>query len=293
MNAVRNRSLVDLHVHSTASDGTDSPAQISRRADSLGLAAVALTDHDTLAGLDEAEEAARGLETELVRGCEISARFPWGEVHLLGLWLPRDPERIAPLEAALAEMRALRLARNRLIAEKLAGLGLPVDYEAVAELAAGPGGGVVGRPHFAELLCRLKVVSSRKEAFARYLGSGGAAYVPRQLMDPVRAVELMASAGAVTALAHPRLIRCPDEALEELVKQLVPAGLAAIEAYHGEQGAADERYCVGLAQRYGLLLTGGSDYHGRAKPGVEMGRGKGGLRVPRRVWEKLRERALA
>jgi len=281
------RNLVDLHTHSTASDGTDSPAELVRKADKLGLAALALTDHDTLAGLDEAEKAAKGMEMELVRGCEISSRSPYGEIHILGLWLPSEPDRLAPLEQALASIRALRATRNRRIAEKLAALGLPVTYEAVAELASEENG-VIGRPHFAELLCRLKVVSSRKEAFERYLGAGGAAYVPRDLMEPAEAVRLMAQTGAVVALAHPGLIRCPVEVLDDLVQDLIPAGLTAVESYHSQHSQADTRVCVELAARHGLLLSGGSDYHGLNKPGIELGRGKGGLRVVRRVWENLR-----
>ncbi len=277
--------FVDLHTHTRASDGTDSPAGLVRRAAGLGLAAVAVTDHDTLAGVNEAEAAGRSLGVEVIRGCEISTRFGRGEVHVLGLWLPRDPARLEAVQAGLAAVRERRVARNRRIADRLAALGLPVTYEAVRELAAG---GVVGRPHFAALLCRQGVTATPREAFERYLGSGGAAYVPRELPEPAAAVALLAAAGATVSLAHPRLIRCAPEELDALVASLVPHGLNAIEAYHSEHSAADERACVGLAQRHGLLLTGGSDYHGEAKPGVELGRGKGGLRVTSAVLERLK-----
>lgn len=277
--------LVDLHTHTRASDGTDSPAVLVRRAAGLGLAAVAVTDHDTLAGLDEAEAAGRALGVEVVRGCEISTRFGRGEAHVLGLWLPREAVRLEELQTALAAVRERRVARNRRIAERLAALGLPVTYEAAREEAAG---GVVGRPHFAALLCRLGVTATPREAFERYLGSGGSAYVPRELPEPAEAVALLSAAGATVSLAHPRLIRCAPADLDSLVASLVPCGLNAIEAYHSEHSAADERACVELAQRHGLLLTGGSDYHGGAKPCVELGRGKGGLRVTAAVLERLK-----
>ncbi|MCH5276463.1 MAG: PHP domain-containing protein [Desulfovibrionaceae bacterium] len=277
--------FVDLHTHTNASDGTDSPADMVRRAAALGLGAVAVTDHDTLAGLDEAEAAGRALGVDVVRGCEISTRFGQSEVHIVGLWLPREAGRLEPLKANLAAVRAGRAARNRRMAGRLAELGLPVTYEAVRELAAG---GVVGRPHFAALLCRLGVTATPREAFDRYLGSGGAAYVPRHLPEPAEAVAWLNAAGATVCLAHPRLIRCAPEALDDLVASLVPCGLNAIEAYHSEHSAADVRACVGLARRHGLLLSGGSDYHGAAKPGVELGRGRGGLRVTSAILESLR-----
>lgn len=279
------RIFVDLHTHTTASDGSDSPSALVRRAADLGLAAVAVTDHDTLDGLGEAEVAGRALGVELVRGCEISTRFGRGEAHVLGLWLPHDPARLKELEMALALVRERRATRNRRIAERLAALGMPVTYEAARDLAAG---GVLGRPHFAALLCRLGVTATPREAFERYLGSGGAAHVPRELPEPAEAVALLAGTGAIVSLAHPRLIRCSPEELDGLVAGLVPHGLTAIEAYHSEHSAADERFCVDLAQRHGLLLTGGSDYHGLAKPGVALGRGKGGLRVTVAVLDRLK-----
>lgn len=280
-----NRIFVDLHTHTSASDGTDSPSGLVRRAAGLGLAAVAVTDHDTLDGLAEAEAEGRSLGLEVIRGCEISTRFGRGEAHVLGLWLPREPARLDALNAALALARERRVARNRRIVARLAGLGLPVTYEAVCGVAAGE---VVGRPHFAALLCRLGVTATSREAFERYLGAGGAAYVPRELPEPAEAVALLAAAGATVSLAHPRLIRCAPEELDALVASLVPHGLDALEAYHSEHSAADERICVGLAARYGLLLTGGSDYHGQAKPGVNLGRGRGGLRVTLAVLDSLK-----
>lgn len=281
-----NQILIDLHAHTNASDGSDSPAEVVRKAATLHLSALAITDHDTLGGLAEAEAEAAGLDIELVRGCEISTRSPYNEAHLLGLWLPRDPVRLAPVLAAMALARQRRADRNREIVNKLAALGLPVKYEDVLAVAEGE---AVGRPHIAALLCRLGITASPREAFTRFLGSHGQAYVPRQLLEPAEAVDLLVAAGATVSLAHPTLIRCPPEALDRLVASLASRGLTALEAYHSEHSAQDVRFCVELADKYGLLLTGGSDYHGLAKPGVALGRGKGGLRVTKHVLDALKE----
>ena len=277
---------IDLHTHSTASDGTDSPAEVVSKAVEAGVSALALTDHDTLDGLAAAEKAADGTGLIFVRGCEISTETPWGEAHFLGLWIPRDPERTAALENALEDVRAKRLARNMGMAEKLQALGFDVSYEAAAELA---GGRVVGRPHFAELLCRLGVVKDRKEAFRLYLAEGCSAYEPRELMPPERAISLLKEAGALVSMAHPRLLHASAAELAQLLERLKPAGLDALEAYHSEHNAGDVRECIELADRFGLQLTGGSDYHGLPKPKIALGSGKGGLRVARHVYDKLME----
>ena len=283
-------TFIDLHTHSTASDGTDSPADLVRKAAQAHLAVLALTDHDTLAGLDEAEEEAKQRNIVFVRGCEISTATPWGEAHFLGLWIPEEPEKTARLEAALEKVRMGRKERNLLIAEKLRALGLDVSYEAAEALA---GGAVVGRPHFAALLCSMGVVKDRREAFRQYLGKDGLAYEPRRLMSPGEAVSLLKSTGAVVSMAHPRLLHAPVEELDHLVAGLKEQGLDALEAYHSEHDAGDVRLCVELAARYDLQLSGGSDYHGLAKPNISLGRGKGGLRVGLGVYDELmRYRAL-
>lgn len=279
-----NMLRIDLHTHSTASDGTDSPSELVRKASEAQLAVLALTDHDTLDGLAEAESAAARLGVIFVRGCEISTATAWGEAHFLGLWIPDDGNLTKKLEKALSEVREKRRARNVRIAEKLSSLGMDVTYEAAAALA---GGRVVGRPHFAKLLCRLGVVENEREAFRRYLGRDGLAYVPRELMYPERAVSLLKSSGALVSMAHPRLLHAPLEELERLLVRLKDAGLDALEAYHSEHDAGDVRLCVELAARHELQITGGSDYHGEAKPKISLGRGRGNLRVGMSVYEKL------
>ena len=280
MNIIR----IDLHTHSTASDGTDSPTELIRKAVQAKLAVLALTDHDTLDGLAEAEQEAAKHEIIFVRGCELSTATEWGEAHFLGLWIPQNGAKTAPLETALTKVREKRRERNLRIAERLRALGIDVTYEEAAALA---GGRVVGRPHFAELLCRLGVVEDRKEAFRRYLGRNGEAFVPRELMSPETAVALLKSAGALVSMAHPRPLRAPAEELERLVVRLKDVGLDALEAYHSEHDAGDVRLCVDIAARHELQLTGGSDYHGEAKPKIDLGCGRGNLRVGMSVYEEL------
>jgi predicted metal-dependent phosphoesterase TrpH len=278
-------NLVDLHVHTTASDGSDSPGEVVRKAAALRLAALAVTDHDTLDGLEEAETEARAAGLELIRGCEISTRSPFGEVHVLGLWLPSDPALLRPLKEALGGVRQGRITRNQRILDNLLALGLPVPRAEILKLAEK---GVPGRPHIAEALCRLGIAANHREAFRKYLGVNGLAYAPRELMEPEQAVRLLAATGATVCWAHPCLNHAPPQELEAMLIRLVPLGLTALEAYHSEHTARDERLCVELADRYGLQISGGSDYHGRLKPEVALGRGKGGLRVRKHILDKLK-----
>ena len=196
--------FVDLHTHTTASDGTDSPAEVVRKAARLGLAAVAITDHDTLSGLDEAEAAGEKYDIEVIRGCELSTQGEYGEVHLLGLWIPRE---CGPLQRELSRLRECRGTRNRRMLDKLHELGVDISLDAVLAQA---GGESVGRPHIARAMLAAGYVSSIAEAFARYLAEGAAAYVPREIPGIVDGVRLLAEAGALVSLAHPRLIHCPE-----------------------------------------------------------------------------------
>lgn len=276
--------FVDLHTHTTASDGTDSPRELVRKAAAIGLAAVAVTDHDTLSGLAEAEAAGREFGIEVIRGCELSVRGPYGEIHLLGLWLPEDAE---PLERELMRLRGLRETRNLRMLEKLKELGIDIPYE---DVLAQAGGESVGRPHIARAMQSRGFVSDVGEAFARYIGANGAAYVPRDIPEPEEGIRLMAGLGALVSFAHPMLIRCPVAWYDEILPRMKAAGLGAVEAYHSEHSARDERFCVELAARYDLGLSGGSDYHGLTKPRVALGRGKGGLRVTLTFLESLKAR---
>lgn len=279
--------LIDLHTHSNASDGTDTPAELVKKAKQANLSALALTDHDTLAGLPEAIAASRELGMEFIPGCEIAVASEYGEIHLLGLWVkPDDTE----LNLALDTMLSARSKRNKAIVEKLQELGVNLKYADLENPAAGES---IGRPHIAKALQTLGVVDSQREAFSKYLGRKSPAYVARELPSPERGVRLLRDAGATVAWAHPMLLRAPQEWVENTLEMLVRSGLEAIEAYHSEHSAEDSRFCVELASRHDLLLSGGSDYHGGAKPGIALGSGKGGLRVALWVLEKLKQRRQA
>ena len=256
--------FIDLHTHSQASDGTDSPGQLVRNAQIQGLAAVAVTDHDTVSGLDEAEAAARDLGLEFVRGCELSTSTELGEMHVLGLWLPRD---LAPLQDRLQYLRRKRSERNVRIVEKLQGLGVEIELDEVLHEARGES---VGRPHIAAVLVRK-------------------GYVKDEVLQPEEAVEVLSSLGATVCLAHPMLQKLPEGWLEAFIERLLPCGLTAIEAYHSEHSEAASRRCLELARHYGLGVSGGSDYHGTNKPRIRLGKGYGSLRVPYSVLEELRE----
>jgi predicted metal-dependent phosphoesterase TrpH len=259
------RSLrADLHSHSTASDGTTPPADVIRRAAEAGLDVVALTDHDTVAGHAEAA-AALPAGLTLLPGMELSCRAQGHSVHMLAyLFDPRDPE----LAGELAVIRDSRLSRARVMVDRLAGLGVPVTWEQVQAIADG---GVVGRPHIARALAAAGVVATPADAFSpEWIGPGGPAYVSRYALDPVRAVALVAAAGGVTVLAHPRGVgrgwAIPDEVIEELAA----AGLTGLEVNHPQQDQALRARLAGLAGRLGLVPSGGSDDHG-ALTGFRLG----------------------
>ena len=254
----------DMHSHSTASDGTSSPAEVMRRASAAGLDAIALTDHDTVAGHRAAAEALPPGLT-LVPGMELSCRLDGHSVHLLGyLFDPGDLE----LAAECARIRESRLHRARAIVVRLAELGAPVTWEQVSALA---GDGVVGRPHIARAMADAGVISSPDEAFGPdWIGTGGRAHVTRYALDPARAIGLISAAGGVAVLAHPRAgargWMMPDDAIADLAA----AGLHGIEVWHPDQGQEQRALLTALAVELGLVASGGSDDHG-ALTGYRIG----------------------
>jgi predicted metal-dependent phosphoesterase TrpH len=276
-------ALIDLHTHTTASDGTASPAELVAMAASKGLAAVAVTDHDTLAGLPEARAAGIEHGVEVVAGVELSVADERGSIHLVGLFLPDTP---GPLAERLDWLRQRRHDRNRRILDKLASLGVSLDYASVTALAQG----AVGRPHIAQALLAQGVVTSFKEAFTRYLGAYGKAYVPKDKLLLTDAIALLHAEGGLAVLAHPYLLGLSGPALVETVSRYREAGLDAIEAFYTEHSQYQTLEYLALARKLGLAVSGGSDYHGAAKPGVELGRGRGSLRIDIAVLDVLRAR---
>jgi len=276
--------IIDLHTHSLASDGSDSPVALVRKAMAKGLAAIALTDHDTMAGLEEAEDEAARAGIELIRGIELAVRDEFGELHLLGLFMPRLSEG---MHAAIDTLQRSRFFRNQAMLDVLATMGMPMTMDEVCEHS---GKVAIGRPHIALTMKSKGYVPSLREAFERYLGWGGSAFVPRTLPSPEEGIRLLRGQGATVALAHPFLSkRMTVGRLDAVLGEFRQYGLRAIEVYHSSHDMEQIRLCIRLADKHELLLTGGSDYHGANKEGVTLGAGAGRLRIPYAVLEKLRE----
>ncbi len=266
------RNFVDLHIHSVASDGDLTPAEVVQQAESKRLAAIALTDHDTLAGLAEAARAAAGLPVRFIPGVEISARFSGGTLHILGLGL--DPAS-AVLTETLRDLLEQRNQRNPKMIAKLQALGVDVTMDQLRQVAGGADSdtAVLGRLHMAKLICQKGYARTVTEAFRRYLGYGAAAFVDKERLAPAQAVEAIHAAGGLAILAHPLQLQCANFAqLERAVRWLVGYGLDGVEVYHSDHSPAQTRAYLGLARRLSLLVTGGSDFHGSGKPEARLGR---------------------
>lgn len=273
---------IDLHTHSTRSDGTFTPAALVREARAAGLTHMALTDHDTVEGVPEAREEARRQGIAFLSGLEISAEYQPGTMHILGYGFD---ETSAALLERLTSVQRWRDERNPKIVEKLNHLGVVLT---LPEVEAVSGGGLVGRPHFAKVLMDKGYVKTRQEAFDRYLAKGGPAYVDKARLSPEESIALIRAAGGVAVLAHPLQLQAADEeALQAVVQTLVKAGLQGLECHYRNHTPEDTRRFLALAKSNGLLVTGGSDFHGTNRPGIRLGVGEGGLDVPGECWEGL------
>ena len=280
--------MIDLHIHSTFSDGSLTPEEIVNQARELKLHAVALTDHDSTGGLDRFLAACGNGNGDRaligIPGVEISAGFDDGAMHLLGYFFDH---RDATLQAALERVREGRGTRNAEILANLNRLGIGVTD---ADVARHVGEDVVGRPHIAAAMQAAGHVTSRREAFTRYLARGGAAYADRYRLGAEEAIRLIRAAGGVAVLAHPGAMSVGRARLHELVKRLTAAGLGGIEAYYPLHSPRDTEVFVSLAAEFGLAVAGGSDFHGAMTPDIGMGSGFGSLKVPNRIVDELRGR---
>lgn len=279
-------TLCDLHMHSTHSDGTDSPRALVEIAKSKGLAAIAVTDHDTFSAVEEAKAAGAELGVRVLSGVEISVEYAGKTVHMLGYCFDAGADTLREKLGAILKGRE---ERNIQIVKKLNDLGMDITYD---EIASEAGGKVVGRPHFAAVMIRKGYVKERQEAFDKYLAKGAAAYMDRLRFGPEDSVAMIREAGGVAVLAHPKLVRFPEgESVEDLVRSLTDAGLGGIECYYSLHSPEDTEQYLGLAKKYNLVVTGGSDYHGRNKPTISMGTGEGNLQVPVSCADELEARA--
>ncbi|MCK5352342.1 PHP domain-containing protein, partial [bacterium] len=248
--------MIDLHTHSTASDGKLSPAELMRHAQAVGIEVIALTDHDTLSGLEEASGEAARIGVELIPGVEISAENDPGTLHMLGYFVDTSD---AELVETLSWLRGGRDDRNHIILSKLAKLGCPLEWDEVASFA---GGESMGRPHIANAMVNRGYVSSFNDAFDRYLGKGAAAYTDRDKMTPEIAIKCIRSAGGLPVLAHPQTLSLSDDELSDLLSRLTSMGLAGVEVYYYSHSEEETALYSSLARKYGLIVTGGSDFHG-------------------------------
>ena len=287
--------MVDLHVHSTRSDGTYTPAQLVDYAREKGLTAFALTDHDSVDGLEEAIGYAARLRQhstqmiapdtpvpEVIPGIELSSEYQGKDVHIVGLFIDYHN---AHFQEYLRGFVASRDARNHKMCALLQKAGMDISYEKLQETFPNS---VITRAHYAKYMLEHGYIKSMAEAFDRYVGDHCPYYVPREKVTPAQAVALILEAGGIPILAHPILYHMSDVRLDALVSELKETGLMGIEALYSTYHACDERQIRSLAKKYDLLISGGSDFHGDNKPGLDLGTGYGGLCVPEEVLVQIR-----
>lgn len=277
-------NIVDLHVHSNKSDGSFTPAELVDYAIEKGLRAFALTDHDTTDGIEEALLAAKGKPIEVIPGIEFSSEYEGQDIHIVGLYIDYNSDFF---KRRLVHFVNGRIARNREMCRRLTDYGMPVTYE---DLTAEFPDCVITRAHYARYLFSHGYTKSLKEAFDRYIGDHSPCFVPRKKITPMRAVEIILKAGGVPILAHPTLYHMGKERLDKLVCTLKEMGLMGIEAIYSTYTASEEREMRTLAAKYDLCISGGSDFHGKAKPGLDLATGYGRLFIPEDILTKINEK---
>lgn len=257
--------MLDLHIHTTASDGSLTPTQVVQLARKKGFSLIAVTDHDTMGGVAEAMEAGKKYNVDVVPGVEISSGVTL-EVHMLGYGMSPDHP---VMKAMMEDMRAARVERMERIIENLQKMGVPITVEEVEAVA----GGAIGRPHIAQVLIAHGLVPDVRTAFREYIGVGAKAYVERRKMTSEQVIANIRDAGGVPVLAHGGLLRISEVELNQWIDSMAKKGLMGLECYHNAHTPQMERLLRAAAERNGLLVTGGSDFHGASRPDVEMGTG--------------------
>lgn len=274
--------LIDLHTHTTASDGSYTPSGLVRYAGSKGLKAIAITDHDTVDGLPEAVKEAERIDLEVVPGVEISVDFH-PEMHILGYFLHGG---YTSMDKVLKELKEKRSERNPKIIKKLNELGMNISMDEVEALASG---GMTGRPHIARVMIDKGYVASVAEAFDKYLASGRPAYFRKEKLTPEQGIEEISKAGGLPVLAHPIFLDRSGIELDLLLRNLVKAGMKGVEAIYSENTEEQTMELLKLARKNGLFITGGSDFHGSFKPDIDIGTGKGNLEVGYELLEIMQQ----
>lgn len=272
---------IDLHVHSNCSDGTFSPSQLVEYALEKGLKAIALTDHDTTEGIEEARAAAQNTYLQVIPGIELSTAFLGRDIHILGLNI--DPENTY-FQEKIKAFQQEREQRNRTMISRMQKEGLRITWQDMADNFPDS---IWTRAHFARFLADTGQVHTLAEAFNRFLGDHAPCFVPRNKVTPLEAVKMIHQGKGKAVLAHPLLYHLTEEQLEELVQSLVQSGLDGIEAIYSTNTGLDEVRMRQLAKKYGIFITGGSDFHGSNKPSIDLGKGRGNLKIPAYLLDNL------
>lgn len=273
---------VDLHVHSNASDGTLSPTEVVQLALEKNLAAIALSDHDTVKGIPEALQAAQGTDLEVIPATELSCYYNKIEIHIIGLFTDyQNPDFLAELQ----RLETARLQRNLDMLALFQKDGIAITLE---DLQADNPNSVITRAHFARTLVEKGYCKDKDTAFRRYVGVGCPYYLPKPQITPDLSVPLIIRAGGIPILAHPNLYKMGWNEIEALIQYLIPLGLKGVEAYHSSQNISQSDKLRSLASKYNLVVSGGSDFHGANKPDIELGTGRGNLRITEAVLERIR-----
>ena len=276
-------NFIDLHVHSNISDGTFTPTQLVHYGIEKKLSALALTDHDSMDGLEEAIAASKGTSIQIIEGIELSTAYRGKDIHILGLFVnPNDKV----FHKKIVDFQNARLIRNEKMTENLRNAGFDIS---VGKMTEAFGESQLTRAHFARYLFDHGYVKNMKEAFKKYLNDDSPYFVPREKITPVQAVTLLLDNKAIPILAHPLLYHFTNQELETLVKELKEAGLVGLEAVYSENSIADEGNMKRLAKKYDLLISGGSDFHGSNKPHLDLGTGRGNLRIPEDILNTLKK----
>ncbi len=277
--------LCDLHTHTVFSDGTDTPTALVEKAQAMGLSALALTDHNTIGGLREFLQAAQGKSLQAVPGIEFSTDYQGTELHILGLWVP--PSYYETITELMQEQRRQKELSNRALVDRLRKAGYELDYDKIQALTRD---GYVNRAHIAVELTNLGYMPTVQEAFNRLLSVKNGYYVPPVMLGSLEVLALIREMGAVSVLAHP-FLNLEEAGLREFLREAVPAGLCGMEVLYGMYDAATTERSKQIADQFGLLHSGGSDYHGSNKPHIRLGQGRGNLAIPMAFCRNLQEKA--